>query len=216
MFVPNKNFYEEFEIVNIEFKLKSNYNVAPGQEMPVVTMNSPKKLSEMKWGLIPFWTKNNINSYKIINARSEEIGLKPSFARSLRNKRCLIPASGFYEWDKKSCSKVPYLFTLKSDGNMVFAGLYDVWKGTNGTEICSYTILTTQANMMVGKIHDRMPVILEKQHWDRWADNSNFDPVLLDLLKPFGTGLMSQYKMDKKVNNPVNNYPELILDKDES
>lgn len=210
-FVPNPSFMQDYEIENDDFELQPNYNTAPGQTMPVVTMNSPKTLVAMQWGLIPFWAKDDSFKYKTINARSEEVDTKASFRGPIKNKRCLIPASGFYEWDKKGKEKLPYLFKLKDRENFCFAGLYDIWKDKTGKEIYSYTILTTKANRLVDQIHDRMPVILSKEDEELWADNSEYDPkVLAKLMQPYPASKMGSFRVSTNVNKPSNNTKELL------
>jgi len=200
-----------FEIENDDFELQPNYNASPGQILPVITMNSPKRIGLMRWGLIPFWAKDPKIGYRTINARSEEISQKPSFRGPLKNKRCLIPASGFFEWDKKGKEKIPYYFKLKDREIFAFAGLYDTWKDPSGAEIYSYTILTTRANGVVGKIHDRMPVILKRAEEEIWADNSEYDPAnLAPLTEPYPESEMIMYPVSKAVNSPTNNRPEIL------
>ena len=119
-----------------------NYNVAPGQIMPVVNHNSPNKLELMKWGLVPFWAKDSQIGYKMINARAEGIQDKPSFRSALKTKRCLVPTTGFYEWKKENDIKQPYFIHLKNQEMFSFAGLYETWKDAEGNELKTYTIIT--------------------------------------------------------------------------
>lgn len=211
-FQPEANFLEAYEIENTDFELHANYNTAPGQIMPVITMNSPKQLHAMKWGLIPFWAKDDSFAYKTINARSEEVDQKASCRGPIKSKRCLIPTSGFYEWEKKGKEKWPFLFTVKDRPNFCFAGLYDVWKNPNGQEVYSYTILTTRANKLVSRVHDRMPVILSREDEEVWADNSEYDPKkLAGLMQPYPAELMDSYPVSKSVNSPANNSKELLV-----
>ena len=150
-------------------------------------------------------------AFKTINARCEEINKKPSFRGSYKNKRCLIPATGFFEWDKSTKTKVPYLFLRKDRKIFSFAGLFDRWIDQNGREVITYTILTTKANEVVGKIHDRMPVVLRREDEDVWADNHEFDSTKLgNLFKPFPSELMSSYQVGQEVNSPINNNPKLL------
>jgi putative SOS response-associated peptidase YedK len=210
-FVPEPKFYYDFEIENNDFELLPNYNVAPGEIMPVITMNSPKRLQNMKWGLIPSWSKEFKMTFSTINARSEEMGSKPTYRGPLKNKRCLVPSTGFYEWDRKGKVKVPYLFLLTSRKTFTFAGLYEVWKNVEGQEFKSYTIVTTRANGVVGKIHDRMPVILSKEDEEKWANNSEYFPEkLIPLMNPYPDELMDSYRVGLNVNNAKNNFPELM------
>jgi putative SOS response-associated peptidase YedK len=165
----------------------------------------------MKWGLIPHWAKDAKIGFKTINARSEEVINKPSFRGAYKNKRCLIPATGFYEWHGTGKTKVPYLFLLRDRKMFSFAGLYDIWINEGGRQIYTYTILTTKANGVVEKVHDRMPVILAKRDEEIWADNSTFDPATLaTLFKPFPEDYMDIYRVGIEVNNPKNKSPETM------
>jgi putative SOS response-associated peptidase YedK len=216
IFIPDKEkFYYDFEIENDDFELQDNYNVAPGEIMPVITRNSPKRLQHMKWGLIPSWSKEPKMMFSTINARSEEISAKPTYRGPLKNKRCLIPATGFYEWDRKGKQKIPHLFLLKNRRTFAYAGLYDIWKDVEGHELYTYTILTTKANSLVGKIHDRMPVILDKEDEEIWANNSDFDfDKLSKLFKPYPDSQMISHRVSQRVNAATNNDPELIKPED--
>lgn len=210
-FVPSPDVVDLFEIENTDFELRANYNVAPGQVMPVVAQQSPQRFYHMKWGLVPFWAKDPRIGYKMINARGEELPQKPSFRAPLKNKRCLIPATGFYEWDKSGKTKIPYYFKLKHRNIFAFAGLYDIWKDPNGQQIYTYTIITTEANGVVGKIHNRMPVILRRKDEKVWADNSRYEPAALSkLIRPYADEEMDMYMVSTQVNSPAHNEAALI------
>jgi len=162
--VPNNDFYNRFEAENRLDDLLPHYNIAPGQTLPVITHNSPNQVVLMRWGLIPSWAKDPKIAYHTINAKAETVATKPAFRSSFKTKRCLVPASGFYEWKKlDSKKKQPFYFQLKSQELFSFAGLYDIWKNENGEEHKTYTIITTVANEDVAIVHDRMPVILNKK-----------------------------------------------------
>lgn len=197
-----------FEIANITFvnDLKPRYNVAPGQFMPVVTKNSPNTLELMKWGLVPHWAKDLRIGYKMINARAEGIESKPSFRRAFRSQRCLVPSTGFYEWvkpDKKGGIKKPFFISLKSRRLFAFAGLYEVWKNGDGIELKTYSIITTDPNPLVKKIHDRMPVILHEDDENTWLNPAiQSVDVLLSLLRPYPESNMKAYEVSTKVNSP--------------
>jgi len=208
-FIPPHDFYERFNVQKT-VDLKANYNTAPGQVMPVITTNSPKTVQEMKWGLIPFWSKDPRIGYKMINARSEGIQDKPSFRGPMKNKRCLVPASLFYEWKRDGKDKTPYAIRLKKRDIFVFAGLYNVWKDAEGRETKSYTIITTEPNPTMAKIHDRMPVILEQADEDTWVNNDTYDlHKLIPLLRPTKED-MEAYIVSDRVNSPANNDPTII------
>jgi putative SOS response-associated peptidase YedK len=165
----------------------------------------------MKWGLIPFWAKDPRIGNRLINARAETIAEKPSFKSALKANRCLVPASGFYEWKEIGGRKMPFLFQLKDISLFSFAGLYDVWKDEQKNEIKTFTIITTNANSFMAPIHDRMPVILTPENENIWLDNAINDvPQLLPLLKPYPDETMEMYPVSPAVNNPKTDSPELI------
>lgn len=193
-----------------DFNLEPNYNVSPSFVMPVITKNSPKKIQFMKWGLIPSWAKDPSIGNKLINARAESILEKPSFKNSFKNKRCLVPATGFYEWKKDENTKTPYYFKPKDDSIFSFAGLYDVWFDAEGKDILSYTIITTEPNELMRPIHNRMPVILRVEDEDKWLYLNSKYSELIDLLKPSESETLEKYQVSSEVNNPRNNSEILI------
>lgn len=210
-FVPGSSFDERFQIEHRQHELLPSYNVAPGALMPVVVRNSPNNVAIMKWGLIPFWAQDPKIGYRTINARAETVATAPSFRHSLRKKRCLVPANGFYEWRATEHGKVPYYIRLKEADLFAFAGLYDVWKDAEGNELPTYTIITTASNNLIAPIHHRMPVILQRRDEDLWLDTSVTDPApLLAVLKPYPAEAMEAYPVSKAVNNPANDGEELI------
>jgi putative SOS response-associated peptidase YedK len=161
------------------------------------------------WGLIPFWAKDPKIGYKLINARSETVLEKPSFRDAFKSRRCLIPADGFYEWKRSGNDKRPFSFGMKDDSVFAFAGLWEHWKAPDGKVIESCTILTTTPNQLLKDIHDRMPVILPRQHYAAWLDSSLAQPdALLDLLVPFDARQMKRCEVSAIVNNATNENPE--------
>src|SRR3989344_1685469 len=157
-----EKFYNDFEITNRLDKLTSHYNITPGMHVPVITKQGPKTITLMKWGLIPFWSKDPKIGYKMINARSEGIEAKPAFRKPLRSQRCLIPTSGFYEWKHIEKDKIPFYIKLKGQNIFTFAGIFDIWKDAEGRPLKSFTIITASPNKFMESIHDRMPVILKE------------------------------------------------------
>lgn len=207
--------YERFDIINTLEDFSPRWNVAPGQMNPVITAHSPKQISRMFWGLIPFFAQDENYKYKTINARAETLTQLASYRQSIKNKRCLIPATGFFEPDKKSKEKPPFTwhyFKLMKSDLFAFAGLYDVWKDKKtGKEIYSYTIITTEPNKVVGKYHDRMPVILHKEDEDRWIDPDITEPEqVLDLLIPYPDDEMEEWQVSDDARNPRNDKPYII------
>jgi len=199
-----KEVYDRFEVVNTLDDLLPRYNIAPGQLNPVIVKHSPNSITRMFWGLIPFFAKDDSFKYKTINARSEGIESKPTYKKPFRYQRCLVPATNFYEWDKSQKPSLPYAFFVKDQPIFAFAGLYDIWKDPrSGDEIHSYTIITTEANEVVGKIHPRMPVILPKEEEEIWLNPDIIEPErLLPLLKPYPASHMKSYQISRAINNP--------------
>lgn len=195
-----------------DIELPPNYNVAPGQSMPVVVDNQTKnELRLMKWGLVPSWAKEAKVCYKMINARSEGIETKPSFRHAYKSQRCLVPANGFYEWQRSTSGKVPYYITLANQNLFSFAGLWEHWQQPSGQSLETYTIITTQANSDMEHIHDRMPVIISPQYEDDWLNPDNQDPEFLrQLLQSSRDTNFVFTPVSDEVNKVANNYPELI------
>lgn len=192
--------------------LSPNYNVAPGQTMPVVIdVEGKSELRLMKWGLVPSWAKEAKIGFKMINARSEGIETKPSFRHAYKSQRCLVPASGFYEWKKSSSAKIPYYITLAKQDLFGFAGLWEHWQQPNGQSLETYTIITTQANKDMDSIHDRMPVVLKQEYEDDWLNSKNQDPEFLrQLVQSSRDTAFVLTKVSDQVNKVANNYTELI------
>ena len=188
--------------------LDPNYNVSPGQNIPVIIKkNDGNYLEFYKWGLIPFWAKDPKIGYKMINTRSETINEKPSFKRSFQKQRCLIPANGFYEWRKEE--KQPFYIHLKERRLFTFAGIWETWNSPEGNFIQTCSIITTSANDTLGKIHNRMPVILSQNSESTWLLNE--DPnKLMQLLQSYPQNKIYYHEVSNEVNSVRNNFPELI------
>ncbi len=203
------------------------YNIAPSQLSPVVVRgvtadDQEKRLALMKWGLVPGWAKEARTSFSTINARAETITQKPAFRKLLTGKRCLVPATGYFEWAASSGAggKQPYRVQItggnrgdNKDENriMALAGLYDVWKGPYGERLLTYTIITTEASPRIRALHERMPVILSREDEQLWLDpGMNETERLLSLLRPYPDTQISAYRVGRGVNNPANDRAELI------
>lgn len=148
------------------FALRPRYNVCPEQTMPVVLCDGRNRLELMKWGLIPFWSKEPKSL--AINARIEGILSKPSFRKPIRYNRCLVPATGFYEWKKEAAGKVPFHICRRDGALFAFAGLHDTWKQPDGAELKTFAIVTTAPNELMAQVHNRMPVILSPEQEAEW------------------------------------------------
>lgn len=194
--------------------LRSRFNVTPGQEMPVVRDGAAPAMECMVWGFVPFWSKDASIGRRLINARAETAAEKPAFRHSFAKKRCLVPASGFYEWKSEKGGKVPFYYRRRDEGHFAFAGLYDVWRDPAGGERTTYLILTTDANPLVGEVHDRMPVILHREDEGIWLDGESDTATLEALLAPFPGEEMAGFRVSPKVNNPENEGEDLIEPQD--
>jgi putative SOS response-associated peptidase YedK len=180
----NDELEEEFGIKPTAVAWPPSENVSPGDSIPVITDAIERELKVMRWGLVPSWAKDPAIGYKTINARAETVAEKPSFRNAFAHRRCLILASGFYEWLDIGARKQPYRFTLKDHKLFTFAGLWENWQDRNGIELTTCTIITTMPNRMVAEIHDRMPVILDKDHCWAWLEHRPF-PELQAMLVPY-------------------------------
>jgi len=191
-----------------EVEVVPRFNIAPTQ--PVVTVRQEKgkvgrRLSTMRWGLIPSWAKDMSYGNQTVNARSETVTTKLSFSESIRSRRCLIPADGFYEWKESGKTRQPYCFEVGEGDLFAFAGLWDEWKNPQGEIIQSCTILTTTPNILLADIHDRMPVIVTPDKYDLWLNPEveDFDAVR-EILKPYDSRLMRHYPVNQRVNSVQN------------
>jgi putative SOS response-associated peptidase YedK len=192
-------------------EIQPRYNIAPTQHVPVITNETPDALSMLRWGLIPSWSKDMAAASKMINARAETAAEKPAFRAAFKRRRCLIPATGFYEWQARENGKTPMFIHLKTAPVFAFAGLWEIWHSPQGDEVRSFTIITTEANSFMRSIHDRMPVILHPADYQTWLDSSEVPAeVLRSLLRPFEAADMTAYEVSRMVNRPTADAPELI------
>ena len=184
------------------------YNIAPTQQVLIVRKEKGEKvrhLTTMRWGLIPSWAKDMSIGNKTLNARSETVTTTPAFRESIRKKRCLIPADGFYEWRKMGSVKQPYCFEVGDGEVFAFAGLWDEWTSPDGEIIESCTILTTGPNALVEDLHDRMPVIVPPEKYDQWLDPDVTDfAEIRDILKPYEATAMRRHPVSTRLNNVKN------------
>jgi len=200
-----------FRVFNPMIGSRSRFNIAPGNEMPVIIHKEKNEIVMMMWGLVPHWTQDIRAAKRSINARAESLTEKPSFRELLTNRRCLVPASGFFEWKKEGTRKVPFYIHLKDAPLFAFAGLYDQWKGSDGQLLFTYTIITTQPNERVAALHTRMPSILSPSHEDRWLSGTPLgDADLKEMLTPFPSADMEVYPVSPLINTPDNDDERVI------
>lgn len=202
---------ERFHFAADGLDLVPNYNVAPRQPVLTIVREDGNVGRMMKWGLIPSWASDSSIANKMINARSETVAEKPSFRAALTKRRCLIPADGFYEWQKVGPNKRPMRITLASGEPFAFAGLWETWNARNGDMVHTCTILTTAANESLASIHNRMPVILTPEAEEIWLDHGIQDRELLSsLFVPYDPSETVAYEVSDIVNSAANNVPEAI------
>jgi putative SOS response-associated peptidase YedK len=188
------------------------YNIAPTQPVPVIRQHPKeplRKLSLMRWGLIPSWAKDSSGAASMINARAETAATKPAFRDAIKSRRCLIPADGFYEWLRTGKTKQPYCFEVNEGELFAFAGLWEGWKDPSGQWVKSCSILTTTPNPVTAAVHDRMPVILDPDAYDLWLDPGMNDvDAASELLKPLDARLMRGYPVSTRINSVANDDEE--------
>jgi putative SOS response-associated peptidase YedK len=187
---------------------KARYNCAPSQDLAVISTENPEILSFYRWGLIPYWAKDPSLGNKLINARAETIVDKPSYKQAFRDRRCLVLSDGFFECEKTR-EKIPYRIGLQDNAPFAMAGIWEKWKNPEGVIIHSFSIITTIANSLIEEIHDRMPVILNREDEKKWL-NPAYKTELLELLRPYPSERMKKYPVSKKVNSPLNDVPDIL------
>lgn len=208
-----ETFVHELDEVRIELKtLAPRYNLSPGQTAPVIRLEDGRPaVATLRWGLVPFWAKDPKIAFQCINARSEGIAAKPAFRAAFKKRRCLIPADGFYEWQKEGSAKLPWRF-VRPDGQLfLFAGLWESWQPAPDQPVVeTYTVITTTPNAVTGKIHDRMPVIVDSASAKLWLDPTATAAQLESVLKPAPDNLLTVYRVSPVVNNSRNESPVCI------
>lgn len=189
------------------------YNIAPTQPVAAVRLNEKgvREFTHFQWGLIPSWAKDPAMGAKMINARSETAAEKPAFRAAFKRRRCLIPASGFYEWRKANGHKQPMYIHEANHGILSLAGLWEIWQSPDGGLLETCTILTTTPNELMNPIHDRMPVILDPADYSMWLDSQTQPDQLQHLLRPADPERLAVYPVSTAVNRVQNDSPECIL-----
>jgi len=194
--------------------LSPRYNIAPTQPVAVVRLDlerEARELTFLRWGLVPFWAKDPAIGSRLINARAETVAEKPAFREAFRHRRCLVPASGFYEWEKTEGGKQPFFFHAAADAPLAIAGLWERWKAPDGETLETCTLLTTEADDVVQPVHDRMPVVVRPQDYDLWLDPSATGADRLGALLGPGAGVrLVAHPVSTRVNTPANDGPELV------
>ena len=221
-----RELHERMDLIGTPLNLPPRYNVAPSQDVAVVRAADPgsrsgagdgRTLAMLRWGLIPAWARDPAIGHRLINARSETAAEKPSFREAYRNRRCLIPADGFYEWQRRGKTRQPWLFGLGDGTSFAFAGLWERWTVPAGTALTgslaergtgdaveTCTILTTAANEIVAPVHGRMPVILPPEAYAPWLAGDDVP------LAPYPADAMTAHPVSTLVNRPANDDPRCV------
>jgi putative SOS response-associated peptidase YedK len=209
--VPAEQVAAQFQLPDAP-QLAPRYNIAPTQQVAVVRADEGgRTLSLMRWGLVPSWAKELAIGAKMINARAETAAEKPAFRSAMKQRRCLIPADGFYEWQALPGGKQPFYIHMADGSPFAFAGLWEQWRTPEGPWLETCTILTTAANELMRPLHDRMPVIIPPEQYARWLDPELRDAgPLQELLAPYAADAMAAMPVSKAVNKVGNDDPGLI------
>jgi putative SOS response-associated peptidase YedK len=211
--IPPELLAEMFDLADIP-AFPARYNIAPTQQVAVIrqTGDDRNRFGFMTWGLIPSWAKDPGIGSRMINARCETVADKPAFRQAVRHRRCIVPASGFYEWRAGGGKKTPLYVRMKDGSPLFFAGLWEQWTVPGQVTIESCTVLTTTANELIAPLHDRMPVILPPQGYAPWLDHETTDPESLKhLYRPCPAELMELWPVTPLVNSTRTDSPELIV-----
>ena len=198
-------------------EMADRFNIAPSQQVLGIQNDEESNKHtafHARWGLIPFWAKDEKIGYKMINARSETAATKPAFRAAVKQRRCILPASGFYEWKRDEKQKQPYYIYPKK-GNaqyLAMAGLWETWRSPSGEVLTSATVLTTSANAFMAEIHDRMPVFLSPETYSTWLDTSKplDEETYQALVKPAPDDWLACHPVSTRVNSPRNEDATLI------
>lgn len=205
---------ESFDVPSLTFDHHPRYNIAPGQEAPVVAEDrGGRRIGLLQWGFLPDWKDEPTGAF--INARAESVGAKASFREAFRRRRCLVPADGFYEWRAEGGRKIPYWLYPPHGGVLAFAGIWTSWGRPGAEPRHTFAILTTAANREVSQIHDRMPVVVAPEDRDAWLDRSTSPPRLHEMLEPASDGTFDVRRVSTRVNRPDDDDPGLIEPVDE-
>ena len=194
---------------------KPRYNITPGTGIVAILEDRDKggrRAEVLHWGLVPSWAKDPDIGFKLINARSETIADKPSYRDAYRYRRCIVPASGFYEWDRRKSPRQPYYFHPANADFLALAGIWEHWMHPCGSEILSVSLITTAANQTVGSIHHRMPVIIQPENWARWLDTDNVKATgLREVLVPAADDMLKSHPVSLRVNKASAEGVQLIM-----
>ena len=206
---PKAELIDHFDLAACDYPIR--YNIAPGTNIPVIRRSpeGQRVLHLLRWGLIPHWAKDPTIGARLNNARSESVTEKPAFRDAFRRRRCLVPADGFYEWKAEGKIKQPFYFSAVSGTPLALAGVWESWTAPDGTIVRTVCLLTTQANALMAPVHDRMPVIVGKEHWGAWLG----DPVenVVALMKPCASENLQAWAVDRRVGRSGEDDAALVV-----
>ncbi len=189
--------------------LAPSWNVAPTDPVSIVAVRDGRRqLRVARWGLVPSWAKDPKVGARFINARAETLADKPAFRAAYARRRCLVPADGYYEWQREGTDKQPWFLSDGAGDPLAMAGLYELWRAPDGPWLVSCTIVTTSAPDELGEIHDRTPLLVPRDAWTTWLDPEL--PAPGDLLVAGVPGVLAAWPVDKAVGNVRNDGPELV------
>jgi putative SOS response-associated peptidase YedK len=194
-------------------EIARRYNIAPSQQVPILreAATGGRYLSSVRWGLVPHWAKDLSIGNRMINARCETVHEKPAFRQAIRARRCIVPASGFFEWAASPAGKSPHYVTMRDGSPLAFAGIWDSWRTPEGKILETCAILTTTANSLMAPLHDRIPVLLHPTEFELWLDRSMNNPEKLQrLYQSYPAELLQEREVSSMVNNPTHDTPENI------
>jgi putative SOS response-associated peptidase YedK len=210
-FSPVTTLQKVFDIQTVTCSVVPSYNIAPTNKVPAIIFHKGNRLGQFIWSFVPFWAKENSKIPTIINARSETLEDKPTFREAFKDRRCLILADGFYEWEKKVSHKQPWYFTMISGEPFAFAGLWETVKKDDGSVQHSCVIITTAADKSIKEIHHRMPVILKQELHEAWLNPATRDPKKLkEILQDGHVREMNRHPVSPRINKVQNNDPSCI------
>ena len=197
------------EGVTFQGLVNARYNIAPSSHTPIITSENSEEFQLGHWGYLPTWANKQSKATAVINARSETVFEKPYFKSSIITRRCIIPVTGFFEWHRSGSKKTPFRFHM--DGELFsLAGIYTTSKDENGDEMPHYAILTTHANALMQRVHERIPVILEQEAEDDWVSDEIDEHAMVGLFKPYKVKGLKKDEISSLVNNPRNDRPEIL------
>lgn len=207
----SKEIEATFSITRITPQVRPRWNLAPTQDAPVVLYEGERKMELLRWGLIPSWAKTASIGAKTINARAETLVEKSAFKEAFRRRRCLVPTTGFYEWKRSGTTKTP-MFIREADGHVfAFAGLWEEWLNAEGVPVRTFTIITTPPNALLKPIHDRMPAIIQRKHYETWLKPDGNVREIQALLAPHAEGDLVAVPVSSKVNSVALDEPGLVV-----